>query len=94
LAYVPCKEYNIDYTTVPLRFEVSKEFELTVVRRKEAKLQLYKEQDKPDKLHLSFNGQNIFNWFKQKYQEMKQTANYYQRPNIKSEVGKNKGIKR
>lgn len=30
----------------------------------DAKLQLYKEKNNPDKLHLSLNGQNIFDWFK------------------------------
>ncbi len=41
-----------------------------------AKLHLFKEQGNPDKLKLSINGQNIIDWFKQKYQEMKQTTNY------------------
>jgi hypothetical protein len=41
----------------------------------DCKLQLYREHDKPDKLHLSLNGQNIFDWFKQKYQEIKKVTN-------------------
>jgi hypothetical protein len=45
----------------------------------DAKLQLFREQDNPDKFRLSLNGQNIFDWFKQKYQEIKQTI----RPHIK-----------
>ncbi len=60
----------------------------------DAKLQLFKERDNPDKFRLSLNGQNILNWFKQKYQEVKQTI----RPHIKSpakpEVGKYKGLER
>jgi hypothetical protein len=45
----------------------------------DAKLQLFKEQGNPDKFRLSLNGQNILSWFKQKYQEVKQTI----RPHIK-----------
>ncbi|MCC8197172.1 MAG: hypothetical protein LIP06_00960 [Tannerellaceae bacterium] len=60
----------------------------------DAKLQLFKESKDSDKLKLSINGQNIIDWFKQKYQELKQATSYYKRPTIKSEVEKNKGIKR
>jgi hypothetical protein len=35
----------------------------------------------------------ITDWFKQKYQEVKQAANYHRRPIIKPEVGKKKGFK-
>lgn len=49
----------------------------------DAKLQIFKEGKDSDKLKLSINGQNIIDWFKQKYQELKQTAGYYQRPTIK-----------
>jgi hypothetical protein len=59
----------------------------------DAKLQIFKEGKDSDKLKLSINRQNIIDWFKQKYQELKQTAGYYQRPAIKSEEGKNKGLK-
>jgi hypothetical protein len=41
---------------------------------KEAKLQLFKDRDNPDKLKLSINGKNIIDWFKQKYQDIKQVA--------------------
>ncbi len=37
----------------------------------DAKLQLFKEQGSPDKFRLSLNGQNILDWFKQRYQELK-----------------------
>lgn len=37
------------------------------------KLQLYKEHDKPDKLHLSLNGQNIIDWFKEQFNKLHQT---------------------
>lgn len=59
----------------------------------DAKLQLFKECKDSDRLKLSINGQNIIDWFKQKYQEVKQAANYYKRPIVKSEMGKNKGLK-
>ncbi len=45
----------------------------------DAKLQLFKENKESDRLKLSINGQNIIDWFKQKYQELKQTG----RPHIK-----------
>lgn len=35
-----------------------------------AKLQIFKEQDNPDKFRLSFNGQNILDWFRQKNKEL------------------------
>lgn len=60
----------------------------------DAKLQLFKESKNSDRLKLSLNGQNIIDWFKQKYQEVKQATSYYKRPTIKSEVEKNKGVKR
>ena len=60
----------------------------------DAKLQLFKECKDSDRLKLSINGQNILDWFKLKYQELKQAANYYKRPYIKPEEGKNKGFKR
>jgi len=59
----------------------------------DAKLQLFKESKDSDRLKLTINGQNILDWFKQKYQEVKQATNYYKRPSIKSEEGKNKGLK-
>lgn len=59
---------------------------------KDAKLQLFKESKDSDRLKLSINGQNIIDWFKQKFQEMKQSMNYYKKPSIKPEKGKNKGI--
>jgi archaellum component FlaC len=49
----------------------------------DAKLQLFKELDNPDKLKLSINGQNLFDWFKQKYQEFKQTVRPYFKPSVK-----------
>ncbi len=51
------------------------------------KLQLYKEHDKPDKLHLSLNGQNIFDWFKEQFKKVSQTI---RRPVIQPKQG---GIK-
>ena len=45
----------------------------------DAKLQLFKESKDSDRLKLSINGQNIIDWFKQKYQEVRQMV----RPHIK-----------
>lgn len=60
----------------------------------DAKLQLFKEQDNPNKFRLSLNGQNILDWFKQKYQELKQTIRPHIKPPTKPEIGENKGFKR
>lgn len=46
---------------------------------KDIQLKIEKDPDNSDKLRLSLNGQNILDWFKQKYQEVKQTI----RPHIK-----------
>ncbi|GHT78910.1 mobilization protein BmpH [Bacteroidia bacterium] len=59
----------------------------------DAKLQLFKESKDSDRLKLSINGQNILDWFRQKYQEAKRTTSHYIRPNIKPEIGKSKSIK-
>lgn len=59
-----------------------------------AKLQLVKERDNPDKIMLYINGQNIVGWFRQKYQELKQSARPHIRPPSKPEVIKSKGLKR
>jgi len=50
----------------------------------EAKLQLYKEHNKPDKLHLSLNGQNIFDWFKEQFKKVSQNI---RRPVIQPKQG-------
>jgi hypothetical protein len=60
----------------------------------DAKLQLSKERDNPDKFRLSLNGQNILGWFMQKYQELKQVAKPHIRPIMKPDMNKGKGIKR
>jgi len=59
----------------------------------DVKLKMEKEPDNPDKLRLNLNGMNILDWFREQYQRMVQATNHYARPNIKPEVGKNKGIK-
>lgn len=46
---------------------------------KDIQLKVEKDPDSPGNLRLSLNGQNILDWFRQKYQELKQTA----RPHIK-----------
>lgn len=61
---------------------------------KDAKLQLFKESKDSDRLKLSINGQNVLDWFRQKYQEMKQSALPHIKPIRKPEIGKSKGIKR
>jgi len=45
----------------------------------DVKLQLFKESKDSDRLKLTINGQNIIDWFKQKYQEVRQVV----RPHIK-----------
>lgn len=60
----------------------------------DAKLQIFKEQDNPDRFRLSLNKQNILDWFKQKYQELKQVIRPHIKPPAKPEISKNKGIKR
>jgi hypothetical protein len=60
----------------------------------DAKLQILKEQDNPDKFRLSLNGQNIIDWFKQKCQEVKQTIRPHIKPPSKPKVNKGKGIAR
>jgi hypothetical protein len=57
----------------------------------DAKLQLYKEKNNPDKLHLSLNGQNIMDWFKQKYREVQKVMGI--RIRERPETGKSKGFK-
>ena len=50
----------------------------------DAKLQLFKEKDNPDKLHLSLNGQNIVDWFKLQFNKLRQTTH---RPIIQPKQG-------
>mgnify|MGYP007105725227 FL=1 len=45
---------------------------------KDIQLKIDKGPDDPGKLRLNLNGQNIIDWFKQKYQKLKQVA----RPHI------------
>ncbi|GHT36187.1 hypothetical protein AGMMS49574_27500 [Bacteroidia bacterium] len=55
---------------------------------------LFKAQDNPGKIKLYINGQNIIDWFKQKYQEVKQATRPHIKPPLKSEIIKSKGFKR
>jgi|GEM_PF-1402622 len=57
----------------------------------DGKLQLYKEKDNPDKLHLSLNGQNIMEWFKEQYVKIKQTLRPHVNP-ITPKEKKGRGI--
>jgi hypothetical protein len=50
----------------------------------DGKLQLYKEHDNLNKLHLSLNGQNIFDWFKEQFKKVSQTIS---RPVIQPKQG-------
>lgn len=59
----------------------------------DASLQLFKESKDSNRLKLSINGQNILDWFKQKYQKLKQTVRPHIKPLIKPEISKNKGVK-
>jgi hypothetical protein len=55
---------------------------------KDAKLQLFKDRENPDKLKLSINGKNIFDWFRQKYREFKEAIGMNPKHNM------NKAIRR
>jgi hypothetical protein len=61
---------------------------------KDIQLKIEKEPDDPNKLRLSLNGQNILDWFKQQFQELRQIVRPQIRPAAKPEMGKNKGIRR
>jgi len=50
----------------------------------DAKLQLYKEKNNPDKLHLSLNGKNIVEWFKEQFNKLSQNI---RRPIIQPKQG-------
>jgi hypothetical protein len=52
--------------------EIRSIFNKSFIFVEKAPWQLFKEQDNPDRFRLSFNGQNIIDWFRQKYQEVKQ----------------------
>ena len=56
---------------------------------KAVQLKIEKEPNASDKLRLSLNGQNIIDWFKQKFQELKQAV----KPNLKPDTRKYKGFK-
>jgi hypothetical protein len=52
-----------------------------------------KGSEKPNKLHLTLNEQNIIDWFRQKHQEIKRVIRPHIKPPVKPEMGK-KGFKR
>lgn len=60
----------------------------------DAKIQIVKEQDKPDRFRLSLNVQNILNWFGMIYKEVKLIIRLHINPQKKMEVVKNKDLKR
>lgn len=60
---------------------------------KDLRLKMEKEPGNPEKLRLNLNGENILDWFKQKYQEVKQVVRPHVRPIQKPEIRENKGIK-
>lgn len=57
----------------------------------DAKLQLFKESKDSDRLKLSINGQNIIDWFKQKFQELKLVVRPHIKP-IQPEQKRGRGI--
>lgn len=69
--------------------EYSRDFDV-----QDAKLQIFKESKGSDRLKLTINGKNIFDWFKQKSQEVKQFARPHIKPPKKTEINQNKGVKR
>lgn len=60
---------------------------------KDIQLKIDKDPDNHGKLRIPLIGQNILDRFKQKSQEVKHVTSYYQRPSIKPEESKSKGIK-
>lgn len=60
----------------------------------DAKLQLFKESKDSDRLKLSINGKNIIGWFKEKFQELKQSARPHIKPHKKPEINQSIGLKR
>jgi hypothetical protein len=63
--------------------EHNRKFEATDIR-----LKVEKEPDNPDKLRLNLNGTDILDWFREKFQELKQSVRTIQKPE------KGKGIRR
>lgn len=72
----------VPYTDKLRSFEHNQDFDA-----QDAKLQLFKESKDSDRLKLTINGKNILDWFKQKYQELKQTV----KPRIKPTQPTQKG---
>ena len=63
--------------------EYNRKFEATDIR-----LKVEKEPDNPDRLRLNLNGTDILDWFREKFQELKQSVRTIQKPK------KGKGIRR
>jgi Plasmid recombination enzyme. len=63
--------------------EHNRKFEATDIR-----LKVEKEPDNPDRLRLNLNGTDILDWFREKFQELKQSVRTIQKPE------KGKGIRR
>jgi len=79
----------VPYTGKLHSFEHNQDFDV-----QDAKLQLFKESKDSDRLKLTINGKNILDWFKQKYQELRQFARPHIKPPKKDEVNQSKGFKR
>lgn len=60
---------------------------------KDISLKMEKEPDNPEKLRLSLNGQDILDWFRQKFQELKRNVEQKFRPRVAQNKENNKGIK-
>lgn len=56
----------------------------------DAKLQPFKDRNHPDRPMLYINSKNILDWFKQKYQEVKQAVRPHIKPSKKPEINQNK----
>jgi hypothetical protein len=59
---------------------------------KDVQLKVEKERDNPDKLRLSLNGQNILDWFKQKFEELQKTIGT-RLGKDNTELGKKRGFR-
>jgi hypothetical protein len=56
---------------------------------KDLKIRIEKEPDNPNKLHLTANGTDIFEWFRLEYQKVKEKFGV----GNMQETGKNKGVR-
>lgn len=81
------------------RFAQNEDLKENIKYLQEEKQEIYEKvrdmYDRKDEARekLSINGQNIINWFKQKFQEVKQSVRLLIKPMTKPEMGKTKVLR-